>query len=153
MSNDHPTIREMFSPKYRRARLHIGPFLFMVALTLIVYACSVFIAPGVVTSVLSSGALLLIALTMLARLDDISPKAHGLAWQARRAGCVMAGSAAVGCAAEPLLDMMFGVRMDWPTWKEVVLRWGIALVFLTSPNMPPWHRYILGWYRERSHEG
>lgn len=39
----------------------------------------------------------------------------------------------------------------FPTWRAVVLLWGFALTWLTTPDHPPWDYYITGKYRFLTH--
>jgi hypothetical protein len=56
--------------------------------------------------------------------------------------------ATIGLLLEPLTVRSSGVtEVDFPSWREVILRWGMALVWLTTPHMPPWWRYISGRYK------
>lgn len=101
------------------------------------------VKPGWVTYSLSSLALVIIWLTALARLNDIS--ACSPRWHFRRLGLVLCGASAVALLAVPLFT-----ELDFPSWAEVYLRWGVALTWITAPNMPPWHRYVFkGVYDRR----
>jgi hypothetical protein len=134
--------------KFERTRPHIKPFLFMIALMLVLYTASASIAPGWLTFCLSSAALLLIAITALARLNDLSADLVSKRWQVRRVGLIMVGAAAVGLIFEPAFLIFNGQQMaDFPTWREVMLRWGMSLVWITTPHMPPWWRYVSGQYK------
>lgn len=145
---DQIPVREMFDAKMKRARLHLWPFLFMVALVLILYTASATIQPGWVTFTMSSFALAICAVTSLSRLNDLLPEQSSKRWQARRVGLIMVGAASIGLLVEPVLVWMDGIRMvDFPSWREVMLRWGFALVWITTPHMPPWWRYVSGAYK------
>jgi hypothetical protein len=99
------------------------------------------LTPSMTTWALSVPPLAIIIITVAARLQDIT--ALGLRWWIRRAGMLAVGCAAVGLIAAPLMGYVASI----PTWRELLLYWGIALTWLTTPNMPPWHKYITGEFR------
>lgn len=91
----------------------------------------------IVWFVVSTVALILIALTMLCRANDLRWRA-GLKWQFRLVGFVLCGTAPIG---------IIGVEWhtsQWPSPYEAVFRVGLALVFITTPYLPPWWRWISG---------
>ena len=59
---------------------------------------------------------------------------------ARKIGMILVASSAASLLAAPLLGY-FG---SFPLWRHVMLYWGFALAWLTTPNMPPWWKYISG---------
>lgn len=111
------------------------------SVVLALYALSVLIEPGWVTYLLSLPAMLIVALTALARVNDITLEKTGRNWQLRRLGFCMAGTAAVMLAGGPLTSS------EPMSWRSVFTYWGVALVWLTTPNMPPWWRYVSGEYK------
>jgi hypothetical protein len=124
------------------ARLQIKPFLASVAILFGLYLASLFIPPGWATYAAIVPAALVCALTALARTNDIGVECLGTRWHVRRVGLILAGAGAVMLLATPFTSMTF------PTWRAVIFVWGIALTWITTPNMPPWHDYITGRYRE-----
>lgn len=147
-TTDEFTVRELFCAKVKRARQHLVPFCFMVALVLVLYTASATIEPGWVTFWISGVALMVTAITSLSRLNDLLPEQVSKRWQARRVGLIMCGAAAIGLLVEPLLVWAQGIPMvDFPSWREVMMRWGFALVWITTPHMPPWWRYVSGQYK------
>lgn len=101
------------------------------------YLLSLKTPPGWLTYWLSAVALFVIWLTAVARVNDIT--ARGRRWHIRRFGLVLCGTAAFTILAKPLFP-----PVDFPSWFEVMLRWGFALTWFTTPNMPPWHKFISG---------
>lgn len=89
------------------------------------------VAPGALTYVAGFPALILILLTALARVNDIKDHQTSLRWQARRTFLVFAAGGAVYMLATV------------PTWGMVLLYWGVAGTWLTTPGQPPWHQYLL----------
>lgn len=81
--------------------------------------------------------LLVISATMLARANDLRWR-KGLHWNARLIGFVLAGFAPVGI----ILFEFFAEA--WPSIYEVLFRLGLALVFVTTPYLPPWWKWISG---------
>lgn len=131
-----------FVPK-SDVRANILPALTLILSILLFYWASLVFQPGAVTYVVSTVALLIIGLTALARVNDISLEQRGFRWQARRLGLVMVGAACLWLILEPL-----ATAHHWPTWPEIMLRWGVALTWLTTPYMPPWWRYITGEFKD-----
>lgn len=86
-------------------------------------------------SIVSALALLIIAVTMLVRANDIGRR-KGWNWHVRRVGFILAGFAPVGM----MLDELFAGR--YPTSYEVAFRVGLACVFVTTPYLPPWWKFI-----------
>lgn len=149
MVKDELTIREMISERLDKVKRHGPAFLFMLVVVMMIYASSVLVKPGWLTYLLSAGAMVVIAVTALARLDDISPDQCSSRWQVRRAGLIMVGAASIGIGIEPVTILAFkGMPMeDFPSWKEVMIRAGFALTWITTPHMPPWWRYISGEFK------
>lgn len=87
-------------------------------------------------------ALLIIAVTALVRANDIGWKRKGGHWHVRRIGFVLVGGAAVGYMLKPW--WFSGI---YPSWYSVVLAWGVALTWITTPGQPPWWRYVSGEYK------
>lgn len=92
-------------------------------------------------TIISSIALLLIALTMLARANDLGSR-PGVFWMVRRIGFVLSGFS-------PFAIIYF----DWQalileqvtvTWWHVLFRCGLACVFVTTPYLPPWWKWFFG---------
>lgn len=83
----------------------------------------------------------IILMTVLARVKDLKDmklRSHG-----RRMGLIMVGTASVAFASSPF----FLTLGDFPTWKMVLMVWGLALTWFTTPNQPPWWKYISGEMR------
>lgn len=85
--------------------------------------------------------LLIIIITAIARAYDIEDQS--LRGFARKMGMVLVAASAASLLVSPLL----GYTMSFPLWRQVMLYWGIALAWLTTPNMPPWWKYINGQYK------
>lgn len=97
--------------------------------------------PGWVTWGLALPAWVIIVFTTLARVKDIT--APGKRWIARRLFLTLAGAGCTALIAAPLLGYSFA----YPAWYTVVTFWGVAGVMVTSPNQPPWWKYINGDYK------
>lgn len=119
------------------------PMLLAALVLLLIYLLVVSVEPGWVTYILSMPALIVVAATALIRANDIPTEFDGRMWHVRRFGLIL-----VGLGSCWLLAMPLGDHTDFPTWKEVLLRWGFALTWLTTPNMPPWWYYVTGQYKE-----
>ena len=100
--------------------------------------------PGWFSWAVTLPAHLIIILTALARIEDLTDL-H-LRSRVRRIGLAMVGSGSVVFCMAPFVPSIG----DFPTWKAVLLVWGVALTWLTTPSQPPWWKYITGEYREPS---
>lgn len=85
--------------------------------------------------------LLIVAATMLARANDLRWR-KGIVWNARLVGFILAGVSPFGIVGYELLTR------EWPTPYEVLFRFGLMLVFVTTPYLPPWWKWISGWHDE-----
>ena len=146
--------REFFKymkPKLERRwsvlRLHVIPFVLIVSTILGFYYASRYIAPGWITYFASSVTLALVGLTALARVNDIEHEKTAFRWQLRRLGLVLVGTACLGLIIAPWFST-FKNGPDWPSWREVMFRMGVLFTWVTTPMMPPWHRYMSGEYRK-----
>lgn len=112
------------------------------ALTLLlIYWAASSVERGWMTWALSVPPLTIIAITAMARLKDIT--AIGKRWFVRRQGMILVGAGAISLIAAP----MMGYTNAFPSWRALLLFWGVALTWLTTPNMPPWWKYINGDYK------
>lgn len=127
----------------KEALLHQAlPTVVLMCVLALLYLLTVLVQPGWVTYALSSMALMVIWLTAVARVNDIHQS--GKRWHVRRLGLVLCGTGAIALIAMPLFP-----SAGFPTWGEVYMHWGFAATWLTTPNMPPWHRYIASGMVER----
>jgi hypothetical protein len=95
--------------------------------------------------IISSTCLFLVSLTMIARANDLRWR-KGIHWNARLVGFILVGLACVGIIGHEFIDK------DWPSLYEVLFRVGLMLVFVTTPYLPPWWKWISG-YDSRQTEG
>jgi len=131
--NIHPTKAEV--------KAHALPFLVVVIFIMTFYMMSVHIEPGWLTYLISTICLVLIALTALARVNDIPFGNTSARWQVRRLGFIMVLAACVGITIAPWIE---DSGCTWPAWRAVMMHMGVLAVWMTTPNMPPWFRYISG---------
>lgn len=103
------------------------------------YLLGVFVAPGLVSHLASIIPLGVLCITAIARVNDIGEDKVEKRWHARRAGL----SIVAGASAIAILGPLAGLSA-FPTWETVALYWGFALTWLTTPEMPPWWRWISG---------
>jgi hypothetical protein len=120
-------------------RLQWKPILISALLVVGIYFIAVNVSAGWLSYIASSIALLIVMVTSLVRANLIGHELTHKRWHVRRFGLVLVGLASVWLLLAP-----FGMVMDFPTWKEVLLRWGFALSWLTTPGMPPWWRLMTG---------
>ena len=103
------------------------------------YLLGVYVKPGVVSYLASLLPLGVISITAIARVNDIGKDKVGKRWQFRRAGLSIVAAASFVLLLAPLVKYA-----AWPTWTNVALYWGFALTWFTTPEMPPWWRWISG---------
>lgn len=89
------------------------------------------------TYFVSAISLAVIAITMLCRANDLRWRA-GVKWQVRLIGFILCGALPVGILGSELFTQR------WPTWYEAFFRFGLMCVFVTTPYLPPWWRWISG---------
>lgn len=118
------------------ARFKAGAY--VMVLVLCAYLASVTVQDGWLTYLLSVPACAVIIVTALARVNDMSIDMASTAWNVRRAGLILTALFAVSQITVPVF------AADWPSWRTVIGLWGFALVWLTSPNQPPWIQYVWG---------
>lgn len=107
-----------------------------------------YLSPGWLSWGLAVPAWIILAITAAVRLCDIT--AIGKRWFVRRMGMIFICSAAVTLIMAPIL----GYTLAFPTWRTLVFVWGFALAWLTTPNMPPWWKYISGeWKLPKGQQG
>lgn len=90
---------------------------------------------------------IVILLTSIARVNDMGVGSLDWRGQLRKLGFIMSGTAAVA-----FLSVPFTANTYWPTWKAVMLAYGVAAAWVTTPNMIPWWRYISGEFRQKDLE-
>lgn len=122
------------------------PFLLIVSFVIGLYAASQLIAAGWVTYALCAGSAFLCGLTALARINSIKHSDVSPRWHVRRLGLILAMSMCVSYIIGPLLAHMLG-KSAWPSWREATFFLSVWLIWLTTPNMPPWHRFISGNFK------
>lgn len=132
-------INKLLSTLRDKAILNSVPVAVTAVILAALYALGLVAEPGLVTYAVSLPALAVIATTALARVNDIKKENHEWQWQLRRVGLTLVGTAAVVGVYSPITD-----PTTYPTWKTLVLYYGFALTWLTTPNMPPWWKYISG---------
>lgn len=116
-------------------------FIIAALLLAVFYPIALSLRPGWGTWLLTAPAFCIIMITAMARLRDIQHM--GKRWQLRRLGLIFVGSGALVFCIDPFVG-----RLEmFPSWKTTLLSWGFALSWLTTPNMPPWWRYISGEYK------
>lgn len=115
----------------------ISQFVLAAAIVVIVNLL-VGISPGWLSWGLSLPAWVIVAITTLARVKDIT--ATSKRWMVRRGALTLAGAGATALIAAPLL----GYSNAFPMWYSVITWWGIAGILITSPQQPPWWKYING---------
>lgn len=83
--------------------------------------------------VMSALSLFVVFITMLCRANDLRWRS-GLKWQVRLIGFVICGTMPVGVV------LASGIVSPW----EALFHMGLMMVFVTTPHLPPWWRWISG---------
>lgn len=103
------------------------------------YLLGVYVSPGMISHLASVIPLGILCVTAIARVNDIGKDKVEKRWHVRRAGL----SIVAGASAIAMLGPLAGLTA-YPAWGTVALYWGFALTWLTTPEMPPWWRWISG---------
>ena len=128
------------------ARLQWVPFTLALLVVAGFYFASMAFPPGWLSYLASLPPAVICAITALARVNDIGPERMGARWQVRRIALILVGAGSVMVMGAP-----FAADPIFPAWRTVVLLYGFAGAWLTTPGMPPWEYYITGAYRFLSH--
>lgn len=131
--------RQFFKQFVGLKKLHAAQAICATGVLGLVYWLSTVVPSGPLTWALVVPADLIIALTTLARVNDMTQQQTGWRSQLHRISYLLAGVAAVG-----YLFLELEGHPQYPPWKSVMLQWGIALNWLSAPGLPPWHRYMSG---------
>lgn len=86
---------------------------------------------------ISTASLLVVSATMLARANDLRWR-KGWHWNVRLVGFVLAGVMPIGIIGYDY------ATSTMPSLYECLFRFGVGLVFLTTPYLPPWWKWISG---------
>ncbi len=117
-------------------RMNLLAAVTMVVAMVAVWLLTSTLQPSLTTYYLSLPALLFLWITAVARVNDID--SPGARWQIRRGGLILAVGGTVAMGLEPLYGGAY------PTRGELFLLYGFVGTWLTTPNMPPWWRYVAG---------
>lgn len=132
-------LRTLLSNLRDKPIFKVIPVAVIAGVVAVAYAAGAVIEAGIGTYLASLPALAVLALTSLARVNDIGEDKTDWHWQLRRIGLTLVGVAAVVLACTPLVH-----TEAYPTWKGLAMYYGFALTWITTPNMPPWWRYVSG---------
>lgn len=128
------------------AKMQWKSFTVAVLLVGFFYAMSTMFDPGWITYALIFPPALVVAVTALPRVNDIGPEHIGTRWEVRKIALIMVGAGAVMTLGAP-----FAEHPLFPSWRTVILMYGFAGAWMTTPGMPPWDYYVTGAYRFLSH--
>ena len=95
---------------------------------------------------LAAPAWFFIIITAASRLADMGRDEWMAHDHVRRLGLIGAGSVATVMLFAPFAKDAW--LFDRATWRGAMLAWSWTLVWLTSPNMPPWWDTVLGVHRK-----
>lgn len=123
----------------KTVKMHWKALLFAIATLLFFYVFLVSRSNGWFAWSLALPPAVIIIITAWCRVTDIAPNRIGWHWQARKVGLVLSGSGAAAVISAPFTEYQL-----FPSWEVLVMMWGFALAWLTTPNMVPWWKYITG---------
>lgn len=135
-------IKQQLVEAWDVAKLQWKSFTIAICVVAFFYAMSIFFAPGWVSYAFSIPPAFVVAITSLARVNDIGPEKMGRRWEVRKISLIMAGAGSVMIMGTPFSDEPL-----FPTWRTVIVLYGFAGAWMTTPGMPPWDYYITGAYR------
>lgn len=124
---------------------HLFAFVCVVVALMAFFAAASFIPSGWLTYALNALAVAILGVTALARVNDIPHTEVSPRWQFRRAGLIAVGTASFTTIVYPWLT---DSQIWFPPWRSVLLHWGVAITWMTTPMMPPWHHYISGEFKK-----
>lgn len=130
-----------FFPK-DNLRNNIIPVALISIAAISVYILSLHVETGIRTYLASCVCLCGIGATALARISDIKAEQNTPRWHVRRFGLGMVFAGSIWLMLAPVLS-----GAPYPGWRNLMFQFGILLVWVTTPGMPPWWRYISGEYR------
>lgn len=87
--------------------------------------------------IISAFSLIVVGITMLCRANDLRWRKE-VKWQIRLVGFVLCGALPLGIMGDELFTQ------NWPSPYEAFFRLGLMFVFVTTPYLPPWWKWIKG---------
>lgn len=105
----------------------------------ITYAASL-LDPGWVSYFISLPAFAVIAATATSRIVDM--QGWELHHAVRRTGFLLMIAYVAAMTISPFTE-----TPTFPSWYAVVGTWGLTMCWLTTPNMPPWWKWVSGQYK------
>lgn len=94
---------------------------------------------------IAAPAWVVLIVTAFARLADMDRSQWTITDHVRRLGMMGAAAAAAAMLVTPFAEDHWLYASS--TWRGCLLAWSWALVWLTTPGMPPWWDFILGVHR------
>lgn len=128
------------------AKLQWKSFVMAVMVIAFFYLMSLEFLPGWMSYLFTVPPAFVVAITALARVNDIGPERMGRRWEFRKISLIMTGTGAVMILVTPFTE-----SPAFPTWRSVILLYGFAGAWMTTPGMPPWDYYVTGAYRFLTH--
>ena len=106
---------------------------------LLLYGVSVFFPSGSLTHLPVALPAAVIGTTALARVNDMSQEHVSKRWQLRRVGLILAG-------VSSMIYILKGLSAASPPleWRELLMLYGVAFTWITTPDQPPWWQYVTG---------
>lgn len=139
-------VKQYFREGWDVAKLQWKSFVMAILIIAFFYVMSLIAPPGWVSYLFCVPPAFVVAITALARVNDIGPERMGRRWEFRKISLIMVGTGAVMVLVTPFTE-----SPAFPTWRGVILMWGFAGAWMTTPGMPPWDYYVTGAYRFLTH--
>lgn len=130
-------LKNLFTSAKQKALLNAMPVAASAAVFVLLYTLGVKAPEGWVSYAIAAPALIVLIITALFRINDIREDKVSWLWQLRRVGLALVGTAAVSLLVAPLVHVQ-----PFPTWRGILLYWGLAFTWITTPNHPPWWNYV-----------
>ena len=132
-------MKNLLNKTRSKAMMHKLPLIVSIFAVALLYWFGALQKPSFFTWGLQLPALVVLCVTALARVNDISKERTAWIWQWRRIGLTLVGVCSAAWMFAP-----FQETPDFPSWKTVMLAWGFALSWISTPGMPPWWKYVSG---------
>lgn len=140
--------RKYFNSIAETAKLHWKSMVIAALTLLFFYVFMISRSNGWFAWALSVPPSIVIIITAWCRVNDMSANNLGWHWQARKVGLALSGSGAAVIMVAPFTSTPL-----FPGWEVLIVLWGVALSWFTTPNMVPWWKYITGTVPQEGEAG
>lgn len=128
------------------AKIQWKSFLAAISVVGFFYSMGLLFPPGWLSYAFCVPPAVIVLITALARVNDIGPEQMSTRWQVRKISLIM-----VGTGSAMIIGIPLAAEPYFPTWRLVILLYGVAGAWMTTVGQPPWDYYITGKYRFLTH--